>query len=734
MIDFNRSRRATRILAIAAIATFCWHRNAGAQHPLPAPNLDLRAGGAIWAMALQPDGALVFAGQFDSVEGSPRPGIARLKPDGTLDEQWNPPLAWASQSLASCGNDVFVNAATVPENGEPIPRLLKLDVSDGTPDPLWGLDAYAYAMACGADGKLHVATADRIYRLSTKTGEIDPSWTIWIGGIRLIAPSPDGRIYIAGTFTGIDGQSHVRLARLSATGEIDPTWIPELPGEPDDVPQALAFAFDGSVFAGGAFGVVKLSGTTGAPVLQWQSSSGDVRFLDVTPDGSTLLVGGGFSHMGGQSRSYFARLSTVTGAALSEWTVSPNNVVLSGAIAPDGSLHLGGHFDSVGADAAYGLAKITSAGTLQAPLPEVLNPGAVYALASHSDGSIVVGGNFVKVEGQARRHLMRLRADASLDSEWIPDLDFAPWKLAVDDATGSVYAAGDGPPQSDRRTTRLAKIASTGAVDASWHAYADGGLSALAVGPDHGIYVGGLFDSVNGIARKGIAKLTPSTGTVVSDWDARTDGSVTSIVVAADDKLYLGGYFTKIGGVARPWAARLSSASAILDTTWNPNLPGAAQASALDAGGNLYVGGQSSMAEQAPFPFAFKLSEQDGSTMPEWHADLWAVWDITPWAYFVNSIVVDANETVYLSGIFGVPGDIDERSLARFSGQNGLVDVQWRPSFFGSSNIVTEIGADRVYVGGDFSRAGGQPRQGLAAFQAARPDRLFASGFEAGWP
>ena len=76
-----------------------------------------------------------------------------------------------------------------------------------------------------------------------------------------------------------------------------------------------------------------------------------------------------------------------------------------------------------------------------------------------------------------------------------------------------------------------------------------------------------------------------------------------------------------------------------------------------------------------------------------------------------------------------------ERALARFSGENGLVDLGWRPLPGGGYwNYAIAVGGDGLYVGGALAQAGGQPRQGLAAFATTLPDRLFAADFEERWP
>lgn len=50
----------------------------------------------IEAIALQPDGKILIGGHFESVNGVPRLGLARLHTDGTLDTGFVPPLVTPS--------------------------------------------------------------------------------------------------------------------------------------------------------------------------------------------------------------------------------------------------------------------------------------------------------------------------------------------------------------------------------------------------------------------------------------------------------------------------------------------------------------------------------------------------------------------------------------------------------------------------------------------------------------
>lgn len=58
--------------------------------------------GTVYAVAEAPDGGVFVAGDFKEVDGVPRPGLAKLGPDGRLDEAFAPtiaPMIWQSISL-----------------------------------------------------------------------------------------------------------------------------------------------------------------------------------------------------------------------------------------------------------------------------------------------------------------------------------------------------------------------------------------------------------------------------------------------------------------------------------------------------------------------------------------------------------------------------------------------------------------------------------------------------------
>ncbi len=93
------------------------------------------SGSRLTAMALQPDGRILIAGTFTSINGVPRTGIARLNADGSLDTTFDAGAGISPLSLSDdCGYDGF------------------------NPDP-WAFDATVVAVRLQADGKNYIGGA-----------------------------------------------------------------------------------------------------------------------------------------------------------------------------------------------------------------------------------------------------------------------------------------------------------------------------------------------------------------------------------------------------------------------------------------------------------------------------------------------------------------------------------------------------------------------------------------------
>lgn len=127
--------------------------------------------------------------------------------------------------------------------------------------------------------------------------------------------------------------------------------------------------------------------------------NGVVRAITASPDGSRIYVGGGFSTVGGITRTRLAAFDTTTGALLSGWKPTANATVR--ALGTFGStVYAGGSFTSVSGQSRQKVAAFSSSsgavGTWKGAIPD----GAVNALTISPNGDrVVIGGSFTSYNG-----------------------------------------------------------------------------------------------------------------------------------------------------------------------------------------------------------------------------------------------------------------------------------------------------------------------------------------------
>lgn len=144
------------------------------------------------------------------------------------------------------------------------------------------------------------------------------------GQVRGLAASPDGsRLYVVGNFTGISGTARQYIAALNpSTGAVLSDFAPSLNSYANGITSTSS-----RVYVGGAFTAASGSERTGAAafsssgaVLPWapRTTGGVVRAVAVAPDGSKVLVAGGFTSTNGQTSPGrgMAAVDTASGASL----------------------------------------------------------------------------------------------------------------------------------------------------------------------------------------------------------------------------------------------------------------------------------------------------------------------------------------------------------------------------------------------------------------------------------
>ena len=216
------------------------------------------------AMALQPDGKIVIAGQFWSVNGVRRGVVARLNPDGSLDTSFAPRpdekrngYSIVAVAVQADGR-ILVGGNGIPfEGGNAF--LSRLN-PDGSRDrtfrgaPGGGVNAVEVL----PDGKILIGGVfntprARIARLMPD-GVVDGSFRTQPAPNNIVhdlAVQADGRVLIVGGFTSVGGKSRKYVARLGADGSLDETFDPG-PG-PNDLVMSVALDPTGAVLLAGRF-------------------------------------------------------------------------------------------------------------------------------------------------------------------------------------------------------------------------------------------------------------------------------------------------------------------------------------------------------------------------------------------------------------------------------------------------------------------------------------------------
>lgn len=253
------------------------------------------AGGWVQAVAIQPDGKIIIAGGFTTVNGVTRTRVARLNASGSLDTTFN---ATADElvSVVALQSDgkILIGGAFENVGGQPHPALARLN-SDGT---------------------------------------VDSSFNPVVGGIPIhevyeITLDYNGSILIGGRFSSVNGVARSNMARIGGNGALDSSFVgPTIDGSVlKIVPNnnhsyhiAGRFLNVGGIPTPGIAQLTEAGQVVGFP----NTGANDVLAMTIRSD-NKILLSGYFTTVNGQPRAQFAALRDGSGS-LSELTASSTNI------------------------------------------------------------------------------------------------------------------------------------------------------------------------------------------------------------------------------------------------------------------------------------------------------------------------------------------------------------------------------------------------------------------------
>lgn len=250
----------------------------------------------------------------------------------------------------------------------------------------------------------------------------------------------NGNILVGGLFGRYGMNNRNNLFRVSETGVIDPTFIPQLPPDFavfDIIIQQGVSGPNNLLVVGATQGLsnkfmYRLNSVTGAidTTFNQQGPNYNVNSISTFSNGE-IIISGPFTQVDGQNISHIAKLDT-NGFPLSGFSIDPQLIVTAiGKVVVQNNNHIliGGKFKigSTSSQDRY-ILRLNSNGTIDSGFLGTIFTsntmyGGVFDIDIDLNGKILIAGNFDQVNGIQRNHIAKLcGVDGSLDIAFDPGL------------------------------------------------------------------------------------------------------------------------------------------------------------------------------------------------------------------------------------------------------------------------------------------------------------------------
>ncbi|RZJ71793.1 T9SS type A sorting domain-containing protein [Flavobacterium sp.] len=470
---------------------------------------------------LQPDGKLLVGGDFNKIDGVTRYKLARFNIDGSLDTTFDAPLGTMynygvlkiyqqpdgkilviGDSAINSGGNIFNNLIRLNANGT-------VDTSFVTPaNYRWeniAIEPSGTILATHNTYNSFYSDKNKVSRL-TANGAFDSSFaTATFSGltgssanVQKIVALPDGKILVAGRFTGISGTSSSCLAKLNQNGSLD-----------------TSFSLGGEGFYATAY----LYCT--------------VNDIQVQPDGK-ILAGGVFTHFNGVPAKDFIRLNAngTRDTSFPELTSFANisNVTCITQL-PDGKALVSGMNGYLEVENPY-IVRINADGSWDPTYqnyPKGFYNQAVNSVCKTPDGKLIVAGYFWTYNGEHHQLIARLNSDGSIDNSFASGVfGFSGTSgvqpsiaAAVVDADGKIYVTGNFNRFNGANCGNMIRLNPNGSKDTSFpvsnagtepNFSAQGSVKVMVPHPAGGVMVG--FNNQTGSSGNGLMRVFANGATI----------------------------------------------------------------------------------------------------------------------------------------------------------------------------------------------------------------------------
>lgn len=439
-------------------------------------------GATIYASVPDGSGGWYIGGSFTNVGTTTQPRLAHITSSGVLDFAFDPDIDNSSVfalALSPDGSTLYAGGQfNSVENGTTRDYVAAFDTTDGSVtafDPSAG--ATVYALALSSDG---------------------------------------GTLYMGGDFGTFDGGATFRNY-VGAFTTVGAGTVTAFDPDADSSVRALALSDDdGTLYMGGDFtsfdatvtprNYVGAFTTVGAGTVTAFDPNADstVRTLTLSPDETSIYVGGSFTTIGGGSRAALAKLDTSDGSLISAFDADVTGN--------------GQHVHST--------------------------------VLSTDEATLYVAGDFTDIGSEAGAYFGEIDVTTGLATGFNPNFSDIAYSVAVSTSTSDVFVGGSFSGYGSAGVTNLAAIdLSDNSLITAFTPEPDVGVYTLALSSDDELlYAGGDFTDVNsGTSRDYLAAFDTTDG-IATAFDPVGTVNVYGLGLAADDtELYVGNYDINIG-------------------------------------------------------------------------------------------------------------------------------------------------------------------------------------------
>ncbi|HEY0455205.1 MAG TPA: Calx-beta domain-containing protein, partial [Verrucomicrobiae bacterium] len=602
--------------------------------------------GTVKKLVLQPDGKVLIGGDFNTVAGNLRKGFARLNSNGSYDTNFNFGAGTDGkvQALALQPNgQILVGGQFATVNGLGHANLARIN-PDGTVENSFTASTddsgVVYSLVVQPDGRVLVGGNFQKVNGSSRyclarllpSGALDSAFQVsaitnmYVRGLALL---PDGRIAVACNATNAYLNTYIaqRVLLLNSDGSVDPSFVAAGPYAYDDLSGIALQPTTGKLLVYGAFGYFSGQYRNSGLVRLNMDGSVDALFnpyvgflpvqdLAFRPDGSMIVVGNDKSSF--PVPSYYSplvltSLNAAGGFEPNITSVQADNPINAVAIQPDGRILVGGSFTAINSVSRVGIARLDFQGTTGNAFNFTKatftgheeDAGTTIQIQRLGSSTAAASVTFSTSDGTAQSTLdyigqTNVITFAPLEvqkSIFIPLLDDSlverdetvQLKLTNPSASAEVGAQGIATLviQQEERPVL---------VDTSFNpgTGANRKVYAIARQPDGKLIIGGQFVTINGMPRNYIARLNTN-GTVDQSFNVGTgpNSYVRALALQPDGKVILGGQFWSVNGISHYGVARLNTDGS-LDTNFNATIYGGGEvvnSLALQPNGQVLVAG-----------------------------------------------------------------------------------------------------------------------------------------------